>query len=456
MSNITSAELPVSVGGPDIIPLGIKLSWSLGALGVAFMMNTVAFLALFYMVSVLKIEPAIASLVIFLPKLFDAVTDPIVGTWSDRISTGKSRRRPFLFGGAVLSALSFLMIFTTPMFDSEWLRVAYIFTGLILFALGYTIFNIPYLSMPAEMTEDYHERSSIHGYRVIFVSIGGLLAGSGVPLLLEQMGRSSWTAYAVVGVIGAGVILTSMLLAWYGTAKAKFTTSQIERPHLMKELTHVFSNKHFIRLLLVKFCQLFGVAATIAAFPFFVVNVMQHSFNMLALYGVVVAGCGIIAAPLLVHLSKKIGKSKTYIVSAVFFLIAVGSWTFVQPNEPTHWILLRGALLGVASTGNVIMAMSMLTDIANYDAKITGVRREGVFTSFYTFVEKFTFAFGPLVVGIALSVAGFNEALPLEDMQTPQIRHALLLGMSYIPATMGLVSIFLLMGYKLKESDLSD
>ena len=73
-----------------------------------------------------------------------------------------------------------------------------------------------------------------------------------------------------------------------------------------------------------------------------------------------------------------------------------------------------------------------------------------------TDTTKFTFAFGPLVVGVALSIAGINEALPLEDMQTPQIRHALLLGMAYIPAIMGLISIVLLMGYKLKESDISE
>ena len=456
MSDITSKETPPSHAERDIIPIGIKLSWSAGAAGVAFMMNALAFFALFYMVGVLKIEPAIAGIVIFLPKIFDAVTDPIVGTWSDRIKTGKSRRRPFLFIGAVMSSLSFLMVFTTPVFDNEWFTVAYIFIGLLIFALGYTIFNIPYLSMPAEMTSDYHERSSIHGYRVIFISVGGLLAGSGIPLLLEHMGHSSWTAYAVMGVIGAGVIMISMLLAWYGTAKAKFTTGQVERPPLFTELSHVFSNKHFIRLLSVKFCQLLGVAATIAAFAFFVVNVMQRSFNVLALYGVVVALFGIISAPLMVRLSRKIGKSQTYIVSALFYVAAVASWALVEPNEPTQWILLRGVLLGIASTGNVIMAMSMLTDIINYDAKITGVRREGIFTSFYTFVEKFTFAFGPLLVGIALSVAGFNEALPLEEMQTPQIRHALLMGMSYIPAVMGVLSIILLLGYKLRESDLLD
>ena len=102
------------------------------------------------------------------------------------------------------------------------------------------------------------------------------------------------------------------------------------------------------------------------------------------------------------------------------------------------------------------MAMSMLTDIINHDSRIHGIRREGIFVAFYSFIEKFTFAFGPLVVGIALSVAGFDKNLPVDTLQSPQVRHAILLGMSYIPAVMGLASIWLLSGYKLTEADLKD
>ena len=456
MQDSTIESTPSGHIDNDIIPVGIKICWSLGALGVAFMMNTVAFFALFYMISVLKIEPAIAGVVVFLPKIFDAVTDPIVGTWSDRIKTGKSRRRPFLLIGAFMSAISFLMVFTTPVFDNQWATIAYIFTGLMLYSLGYTIFNIPYLAMPAEMTDDYHERTVIHGYRVVGVTVGSMIVGTGSPMLLQALGRETWTAYAVMGALGSIVIFLSMILAWIGTAKARYTAAQTKRPQMFKEMSHVFSNKHFLRLLGVKFCQLFGVASTIAAFAFFVTNVMEHSFNVLALYSLVVGIFGLISVPLFVKVSKTLGKSQTYILSALCFILAVGSWSFAQAGEPIHLILIRAALLGIASTGNVIMAMSMLTDIINLDAKLTGVRREGVFTAFYSFVEKFTFAFGPLVVGVALSIAGFDKALPEEELRTPAIRNALRLGMSYIPAVMGVISIFLLMGYKLKKSDFLD
>ena len=90
----------VSVSGmtqKDKVTRGVKLSWGIGALGVAILMNAVSVLVLFYMVSVLKIEPALAGALIFVTKLFDVLTDPVVGGWSDRLKSKASRRRPFLF-----------------------------------------------------------------------------------------------------------------------------------------------------------------------------------------------------------------------------------------------------------------------------------------------------------------------------------------------------------------------
>lgn len=452
---IIKEDSPLPIEGRDLIPKRIKILWAFGAYGVAFMMNAVAGLTFFYLISVLKVSPALAGLVIFVPKLFDAITDPIIGTWSDRLVAGKSRRRPFLFAGAFISALSFLMVFATPVFDSEILTAAYVFTGLMFLAIGYTLFNIPYMSMPAEMTNDYHERSSIHGYRVIAFQIAAFTTGSIIPFILEEIGRTDWLSYAKVGLVGALMIFATMMIAWAGTANARYTEAPEIRPNPFSEIGHVFKNGHFIRLLLVKFCQLLGIAATIAGFKYFVLYGIGRNFTDLGLYGASVFVAALISVPLIIKLSKRIGKSQTYMVSASFYVIAVASWYFADPNgEPIKYILMRGVLLGAASTGNVIMAMSMLTDIINYDSKQTQIRREGVFVSFYSFVEKFTFSLGPLILGVALQWAGYQESLSLEAKKSPEIRHAMLLGVTYVPVIMGLTSIWLLSGYKLKKEDI--
>ena len=143
-----------------LMPRQIKLAWGTGALGVALMMNSIGGFILFYMVSVLKIEPALAGSLIFIAKLAGVVTDPMVGTWSDRLNTQASRRRPFLVFGAITCSAAYVMIFTTPLFSAELLRAGWVFTALLLYTAGYSLFNVPYMSMPAEMTDDYHERTS--------------------------------------------------------------------------------------------------------------------------------------------------------------------------------------------------------------------------------------------------------------------------------------------------------
>jgi glycoside/pentoside/hexuronide:cation symporter, GPH family len=437
------------------MPRQIKLAWGTGALGVALMMNSIGGLILFYMVSVLKIEPALAGSLIFIAKLAGVITDPMVGTWSDRLNTQGSRRRPFLVSGAIACSAAYVMIFTTPLFAAEMLRAGWVFSALLIYTLGYSLFNVPYMSMPAEMTDDYHERTSIHSVRMMFIAIAGLVVGVAFPMLLENLGRQAWSSYAVVGLAGGAIILTTTLIAWAGTRRAGFTAAQVDRPRVMAEIGHVMTNRLFLRLLGVKFAQLLGVAATQAASMYFLLNVLQRDLTVMVPATIASTVVQLAAAPLLVVLSRRIGKAQTYMLGAGAYLLTVLSWFLASPAEPVWAYVLRLSVISFGACCNVIMAMSMLTDIIHLDTRLSGIRREGVFTAFYSFTEKFTFAFGPLIVGIALSAAGFDKNLAPEAMQTPAIRHALLLGVCYIPALLSIVAIILLAGYKLKQEDVS-
>jgi len=117
--SVDSVNSVENADSADIVSKPIKLFWGTGALGVAVLMNSISTLILFYMVGVLKIEPALAGALIFATKILDVISDPVVGIWSDRIKTPIGRRRPFLMWGAVISSASIAMIFTTPMFEHQ-------------------------------------------------------------------------------------------------------------------------------------------------------------------------------------------------------------------------------------------------------------------------------------------------------------------------------------------------
>ena len=117
----------------------------------------------------------------------------------------------------------------TPEFANQHLTAAYLFTVLCLYAVAYTVFNIPYLALPAEMTDSYHERSSIHAYRIVFVSIGGLLAVAGVNALLERLGKNSPDSYAIVGMVCSAFILARTMISYLSTASVRKVEPR-ERP----------------------------------------------------------------------------------------------------------------------------------------------------------------------------------------------------------------------------------
>jgi GPH family glycoside/pentoside/hexuronide:cation symporter len=452
--NATVSSDPVSGATVGKLPVSLKLGWGTGAFGVAMLMNGIAVLIFFYLVGILKLEPALAGAVIFVAKLFDVVTDPIVGLWSDRYHSPNGRRRPFLLWGGLVSAISFAMIFNTPVFAEQWMTAAYVLTALCIYTLGYTLFNVPYMAMPAEMTDDYHERSSIHAYRIVFVSSGAFLAAAVAPAVLEWLGKTERSSYAIVSVVIAFGILITMTIAYFATAKARFTERNSSMTNLVEEFHAVRRNKHFLRLISVKFAQLTGVQATQAAIIFFIVQSLGLGLDILVVYGATLTITTVFAAPILVKLSVRFGKREAYYVAAGAYVIVALSWSFAQPGEPTIGFVWRAVLVGIAATGNVVLAMSMLTDIINYDSRTTGVRREGAYTALYSFVEKLTAALGPLIIGFALQLANFDTSLPADVPQGGDVDIALLFAVSWLPAAAGLLAVWLLTGYKLTEEEL--
>jgi GPH family glycoside/pentoside/hexuronide:cation symporter len=204
----------------------------------------------------------------------------------------------------------------------------------------------------------------------------------------------------------------------------------------------------------VKGCQLIAVNASQAALFFMIVEVLRRSSAEVALVGLPSTFVSILVTPLLVKLSRRFGKRAGYMTSAIFTTTSYVSWLFAQPGEPEWMLVMRGAILGVGFAGNVLFAMSMLTDAMELDSHRTGVRREGMYTALYSFVEKAAGALGPSLVGFALSFAGFSKNAAVNDANYDALRQATLLGVTYVPAGFCLLSVFLLTFYKLDQKAL--
>ena len=180
------------------------------------MFNTVNILLQRFVTDYLGIAAATWGAVYLATKLYDAVTDPVMGIVSDRTRSPWGRRRPYLLVGGIICALAFYGLFHAPsVTDSN--HVVLILVGLmILYSTGYTIFNVPYMAMPAEMTDDYHERSFLVSFRVYAIGLGTIAGIAVAPYLIKQFGGGR-EGHQTLALVYSFVIATATLVCFLST-----------------------------------------------------------------------------------------------------------------------------------------------------------------------------------------------------------------------------------------------
>lgn len=433
--------------GADRIPLGLRLGWSAGSIGTVVILSTTSILLLFFMTSVLGMNPALAGALLFGAKLFDAVIAPMMGRISDSAATRWGRRRPFLLAGGFVSALAFLILFLPPALEGLALS-AWMVSGLLVLALGYTLFNVPYLAMPAEMTASPQERTALLSFRVAFVAIGGALVGF-APKVAASLGggRDAW---ALTGAMLGALVLVAMLTAFAASARARAT---IPAPGGDREsLLVVLGNRPFVMLLIAKTLQLVGLAAMQASILFFIVQVLGVSEGVVGIYVVITTIAMLASMPLWVRLGQRFRKRDLFIAACLGYALVKLSFLLAVPGEPALLIHLRGALGGLLTGGVLLMGQSILPDAIDWDCRRSGVRREGLYAGAYSLVEKSSMALGPLLVGLILSGFGFDpQAAKAGIAQTEVAVTGVYLGAAVLPALLYALSAVPLLFYRLDE-----
>ena len=211
----TNAE---RVHGEVYPPLSVCLGYGVGTSGISILLNTVSAYFPTLMATVLGMSPVIAGTLLMLSKLYDAFADVVIGVTSDRLNA-RHGRRPFLLAGALVSFASLLMIFVAPPMSQTTL-VVYMGIALVIYSTGYSLFNVPYLAIPAEITRSGQERLRLISFRTAFIG-GGQLIALALSAWLISLGGGGASGYRTMGFVMATLALAAMVASYFGIARAR-------------------------------------------------------------------------------------------------------------------------------------------------------------------------------------------------------------------------------------------
>ena len=339
---------------------------------------------------------------IFITRVMDVVTDPLMGYISDRTPSRFGRRRPWVFLSTPIIMLAIYKLFLPPA-DADGI---YMFVWMVLLSIGTTMMLIPYYAWGAELTTDYNERSRVTGWRASFGVLGQLTAQLVPALALFFWGiGGSATVLELVGI----TMLILMPICVAGTLLMTPEPKEHIRSVLpvMQGVKLMFTNGPFLRLVGAFMIGSIGLNITTPLYIFFVADVLgaeDRSIYMLSAFYIT----NLATIPFWVWLSGKIGKHRAYLVS--FIIIACAHPFYLLLGEGDFWYMLPITVVtGFAAAGfSQAIPNSMKADVIDLDTLQSGENRAALFFSAWSFAQKATASIGGAVAMFGLALWGFN------------------------------------------------
>ena len=410
----------------DRIPFSQKVIYGLGA----FVNNLLA-AAIGGMVIVLNLglgmNPALVGLLGALPRLTDAITDPLMGYISDNTRSRWGRRRPYIFVGAIAVGIIFALLWQLPAEKSESFYFWYFLIGSLIFYLAYTVFATPWVALGYELTPDYHERTRLMGVQNFIGQLAYVIA----PWFLLIMQSERWFDGMVDGaaslsiIIAFVVIMIGILPAIFLRERFSAAASDTQpRQHTffdnLKDFLSGFATtlkfKPFLKLCAATFL-IFNGFMMISSFQFYVIIYYIFGGDMVlgAEYAGYAGTLGAISTFIVIGITTWLG---THIGKRRAFYIAIGlsmlgyalKWVCYNPAHP--WLLLVPAPFLAFGLGGLFTLMpSMIADVVDMDELNTHQRREGMYGSIFWWVVKLGMAAAIAAGGFLLNATGFDVAL---------------------------------------------
>ncbi|MCO8275648.1 MFS transporter [Actinoplanes sp. TRM 88003] len=438
---MTTADPTPGVQAGAALPRRVLAGYSLGSLVTGAFGTVPGLLLLPYLTDTLGVAAGVAGLLVLLPKAWDVLVNPVAGRISDR----RGDRRPFLLVAGLVLAVLFAAIFAGPVGSGAGAG-AYVALAFLAAATAYAFFQVPYVAMPAELTDGYAERTRLMTWRVAVLALAILISGALAPLVVEQTG-GGLTGHRWSGIFVGALIVVGTLGVYFGTRTADSRSVEAVEPDLRTQIRVAVANGPFRALLLLWIIQAVGIGTMLAGVQYFADHVVGRESGATFLFAAFV-GPALLVMPLWSRVGGRIGKPRSLAAGSLLF--AAGALALLAaPTLPAVAVYLLVAVVGVGYAGQQVFAMAMLPDCIAYDTERTGRRQAGVFTGLWTAGETLGLALGPGLFALVLQIFGYVSSSTGEAAtQDDTARLGVLLGFTVLPALLVGFAVVLLRAYR--------
>lgn len=460
--------------------LSEKIGYGFGDMSSSMFWKIFSYYLPFFYSNIFGLSLAHAGTLVLVTKLYDAVSDPVMGLIADRTNTRWGKYRPYLLWIAIPFAVAGVLAFFTPQTDNYTFKHVYAYVTYILMMTVYTAINVPYGAMLGVMTDDSREKSVFSSFRMFFAFIGSFIAmGSFEPLLklrqsivgtlpaewtLADSTPADWTiAVSVIGIVCAVLFILSFMMTRERVTEAEMAKEPVRensdetaKTSVAEDLKALVANGPWWMLLGGGIAiLLFNCVRGGAAAYYFADVLGTNAIFTLALFLTVGEISQLVGVVVTVPVSEKIGKKATFLLVLAAVTVLSIIVAFLPETPAGMWALLVSQILICIAIGiNSPLLWSMFADVADYSELKNGRASTGLIFSSSSMAQKFGAAFGSAIVLWVLMAFGYDNAKGA--VQTPEALATIKALISWIPAIGSAAGMAIMLGYPLTDKKMSD
>ncbi|MBT3675289.1 MAG: MFS transporter [Candidatus Marinimicrobia bacterium] len=445
------------------VPVKEKIGYSLGDVASVLYWQTISLYLLYFYTDVFGITAAAAGTMILVARIWDGINDPLMGMLADRTKTKWGRFRPYLIWMSIPLAVIGVFTFSVPDYDYGG-KLIYAYITYILLMTLYTAINIPYSSLLGVISPDRAERTSVSQFKYIGAYVGGLIISAALLPMTIYLGSGDEAQGWQTSMIIIGVMAIGLFFLTFASTNERVQPIQREPTSIKRDLKDLLANREwFVLLLATLFLYLVtstGMVISTYYFKYYVGDQLinfpgiEGSFGfaeLTSLFNSLAMIFSIIGVLCVKWFVDRYGKKKTFVLS-----LSVGAGTmlpyyFLTPES--LWLIMVLKIISSFALGPIsVILWAMYADTADFSEWKTGRRATGLVFSASTMSQKIAWALGTALSGWLLTSIGFEPNVE----QSEQVIAGIKALMSTIPATAGLISIIMILFYKLDRKKMNN